>query len=129
VVDGFTYRFMVVVCGWWLMVDGLSSLQGLSMNILPKLTDGLNHSMVSGWWLMLFFLLFSAAKTVSILLSDGLNHPLVYGWWLMVDGLWFMFTVEVMVNGLYVVDGYMVDGFWVNGLPLKVYSWRFMVDG
>ncbi len=78
---------------------------------------------------MLFFLLFSAAKTVSILLSDGLNHPLVYGWWLMVDGLWFMFTVEVMVNGLYVVDGYMVDGFWVNGLPLKVYSWRFMVDG
>jgi hypothetical protein len=45
------------------------------MNILPKLTDGLNHPMVYGWWFM-----FSTGVEHS--LSDGLKHPS------MVDGLW-----------------------------------------
>jgi hypothetical protein len=107
-----------LVDGFWLMVlvDVLWYLQGLNMNIMHKLTAALNHPMVSGWWFMLFFQLFSAANSVSILLSDGLNHPVVYGWCLMVDGLWLMFMVEVKVDALNVVDGY-VWWFLVNGLP------------
>ncbi len=41
----------------WFMVDGLCSLfcrKQVGMNILPKLTDGLNHPMVSGWWFMFY---------------------------------------------------------------------------
>jgi hypothetical protein len=70
-----------LIDGFWLMVYAL--YMGLSneheqFNILPKLTDCLNHP--NGFWLMAhaLFLLFSAAKTVIILLSDGLNHPVVY---------------------------------------------------
>jgi hypothetical protein len=124
VVDGFTYRFMVVVYGWWFLVGGF----WLMVYVLYRdwaWTSCLSSQLLSTiqWFLVdgsssffCFFLKPRPWASNSQMIST-IQWSMVYGLQSMVDGLWLMFMeVEVMVDGLYVVDGY---GWWflVNGLP------------
>ncbi len=118
----------------WFLVGSSCSLQEFSMNILPKLTDGLNHPMVPGWWLLLL-LLFSVVETVSILLSCSWSQPpsglwlMVYAWWFVVDfyggsyGWCFKCSwwLCLMVSGSYHWK-FMVDALWL----LMVFGWWFI---
>ncbi len=91
------YGWCFIIHGWWSSSASRWAWtpppppRGWAWTPCLKLTDGLNHPMVSGWWLMLFFLVFSAAKTVCILLSCSWSQPpsglwlMVYAWWFVVD--------------------------------------------
>ncbi len=130
-VDGFWlmayhWRFMVdglwlMINGFWLMVYFIFCSQEVTMNILPKLTDGLNQPMFYGWWLMFFFL---QPRTEHPALrwsqpSSGL-WLMVYGWLFFGWCLWWKLLLMVYIK-------LMVSGY--NGIPLKAYGWWFMVDG
>ncbi len=105
-----------MVDGWRLMVDGLCSPKELNMNILHKLTDGLNHPV--GIWLMAHVLSLQPraerascsqmVSTINWFMVDGSFFSAARSWvwtscsymvqptlgiWLkvLVDGIWLMF--------------------------------------
>ncbi len=92
----------LMVTGFWLMVYVIFRSQEVSMNILPKLTDGLNHPISIGWWFMFLFLQPRAEHPALIWSQRSI------GLWLMVYPAltWFQPTHGIWLKVL-------IDGFWL----------------
>ncbi len=129
VVDGFTYMFMVVVCGWWLMVDGW----WLTVYVLYRSwtrTSCISSQMASTiQWYLVGGSCSLQDLSRNILpkprLTDDVYHLTIQ--WLLVDGSCSFLLLFYAAKTVIILLSYR----WSqppSGLWFMVYGWLFVVN-